>query len=35
MGSNWATVSIDDIKSPEKYSCVGGPFGSSVMTPTY
>ncbi|MDS7907527.1 restriction endonuclease subunit S [Klebsiella pasteurii] len=35
MGSNWATVSIDDIKSPEKYSCVGGPFGSSLSQKHY
>ncbi|HFP9340918.1 TPA: restriction endonuclease subunit S [Raoultella ornithinolytica] len=35
MGSKWATVSIDDIKSPEKYSCVGGPFGSSLSQKHY
>ncbi|POP45653.1 restriction endonuclease [Superficieibacter electus] len=35
MGSNWVTVSIDDIKSPEKYSCVGGPFGSSLSQKHY
>jgi len=35
MGSKWATVSIDDIKLPEKYSCVGGPFGSSLSQKHY
>ncbi|HBR7310016.1 TPA: restriction endonuclease subunit S [Klebsiella aerogenes] len=35
MGNKWATVSIDDIKLPEKYSCVGGPFGSSLSQKHY
>lgn len=35
MGSKWAIVSIDDIKLPEKYSCVGGPFGSSLSQKHY
>ena len=35
MESNWDAVSIDDIKSPEKYSCVGGPFGSSLSRKHY
>ncbi|HHT5347815.1 TPA: restriction endonuclease subunit S [Raoultella planticola] len=35
MGSKWDIVSIDDIKSPEKYSCVGGPFGSSLSQKHY
>ncbi|EIO4243261.1 restriction endonuclease subunit S [Salmonella enterica subsp. enterica serovar Newport] len=35
MGSKWTTVSINDIKLPEKYSCVGGPFGSSLSQKHY
>ncbi|EPD2376852.1 restriction endonuclease subunit S [Vibrio vulnificus] len=35
MGNSWKTVCIDDIKSPEKYSCVGGPFGSSLSRKHY
>lgn len=35
MGNSWETVCIDDIKSPEKYSCVGGPFGSSLSRKHY
>ncbi|EJG0582188.1 restriction endonuclease subunit S [Vibrio parahaemolyticus] len=35
MGSNWETVCIDRIKSPQKYSCVGGPFGSSLSRKHY
>ncbi|KUI97381.1 restriction endonuclease subunit S [Vibrio sp. MEBiC08052] len=35
MGSDWNSVSIDEIKSPEKYSCVGGPFGSSLSQKHY
>nr|WP_279161722.1 restriction endonuclease subunit S [Plesiomonas shigelloides] len=35
MGNNWETVCIDDLKSPEKYSCVGGPFGSSLSRKHY
>lgn len=35
MGNKWDNVCIDDIKSPEKYSCVGGPFGSSLSQKHY
>ncbi|ENE9286499.1 restriction endonuclease subunit S [Vibrio cholerae] len=35
MGSKWEMVRIDDIKSLEKYSCVGGPFGSSLSRKHY
>lgn len=35
MGNDWETVCIDDLKSPEKYSCVGGPFGSSLSRKHY
>lgn len=35
MGSKWDTICIDDIKLPEKYSCVGGPFGSSLSQKHY
>ncbi|QAV22139.1 restriction endonuclease subunit S [Proteus hauseri] len=35
MGSEWVITCIDDIKSPEKYSCVGGPFGSSLSRKHY
>lgn len=35
MGSKWDNFCIDDIKSPEKYSCVGGPFGSSLSQKHY
>jgi type I restriction enzyme S subunit len=35
MGSEWETVCIDQIKSPQKYSCVGGPFGSSLSRKHY
>lgn len=35
MGSKWEMVCIDDIKSLEKYSCVGGPFGSSLSRKHY
>ncbi|BBL88432.1 hypothetical protein VroAM7_10850 [Vibrio rotiferianus] len=35
MGSEWKTVCIDQIKSPQKYSCVGGPFGSSLSRKHY
>ena len=35
MGNNWETVCIDDLKPPEKYSCIGGPFGSSLSRKHY
>ncbi len=35
MHSKWPLVKIDSIKSPTKYSCVGGPFGSSLSRKHY
>lgn len=35
MGSEWKELTIDDIKSDKKYSCVGGPFGSSLSRKHY
>lgn len=31
----WASVTIDDLKSEEDYSCVGGPFGSDLTASDY
>jgi type I restriction enzyme S subunit len=28
----WRLLSVDDIKAPEKHSCVAGPFGSSISS---
>ncbi|MBM4225363.1 MAG: restriction endonuclease subunit S, partial [Gammaproteobacteria bacterium] len=30
--AGWQLVTVDDIKSPEKSSCVAGPFGSSISS---
>lgn len=35
MGSKWDKVSIDALKSTNRYSCVGGPFGSSLSRKHY
>ncbi|MFS1440873.1 restriction endonuclease subunit S [Vibrio sp. 10N.286.46.E10] len=35
MGSKWDKVSIDALKSTNPYSCVGGPFGSSLSRKHY
>lgn len=32
---SWPVTTIDDIKSPERYSCVGGPFGSDLTGRDY
>lgn len=32
---NWPVVSLDSIKAEEKYSLVGGPFGSNLTTKDY
>lgn len=33
--NRWAIVTVDDIKAPIKYSCVGGPFGSNLTRSDY
>lgn len=35
MSAEWKRVKVDDIKSQDKYSCVGGPFGSSLSRKHY
>ena len=35
MGRDWKKVKVDDLKAPQKYSCVGGPFGSSLSRKHY
>lgn len=30
LPEGWQVMTVDDIKSPEKHSCVAGPFGSSI-----
>src|SRR5690242_12614536 len=32
LPSGWRLLKVDDIKSPEKSSCVAGPFGSSISS---
>ncbi len=32
LPNGWILVRVDDIKSPEKYSCVAGPFGSDISS---
>jgi type I restriction enzyme S subunit len=32
LPKNWKLVTVDDIKSPEKSSCVAGPFGSNISS---
>jgi type I restriction enzyme S subunit len=32
LPAGWRLLSVDDIKSPEKHSCVAGPFGSSISS---
>lgn len=33
--SKWETVHLEDIKAPEKYSLIGGPFGSNLVKRDY
>ncbi len=33
--NRWRWVTVDDITAPEKYSCVGGPFGSNLTSKDY
>lgn len=35
MNANWPIVTVDEIKSDSQYSCVGGPFGSSLSRKHY
>ena len=32
LPKGWRVAKVDDIKSPEKYSCVAGPFGSDISS---
>lgn len=32
LPAGWKLLSVDDIKAPEKHSCVAGPFGSSISS---
>jgi type I restriction enzyme S subunit len=32
LPKDWKLATVDDIKSPEQWSCVAGPFGSSISS---
>lgn len=32
LPDGWRLVTVDEIKAPEKHSCVAGPFGSSISS---
>jgi type I restriction enzyme S subunit len=33
--SEWKILQVEDIVSSQKYSCIGGPFGSNLTTKDY